>query len=189
MLITLGLVAVAQIIVLVVFGFCDPEPRGVGRIVAGAALLRDCNCRAAPRNVALLFTCASLPLFLGGEVEGGSRTVRRTLRDLGVGGGGAPDLCRHRTEPVRPIPDRAPRDARLHRRRDRLRPSSGRHRARARRRQHRRGDRGRVRGPHARRPRGHRHRPAARGAWASAPCSCSAPRWHCPIPTRSTTMR
>ena len=30
-------------------------------------------------NVALLFVCASLPLFLGGEVRGGSRTVRRTL--------------------------------------------------------------------------------------------------------------
>jgi amino acid transporter len=30
-------------------------------------------------NVALLFTCASLPLFLGGEVAGGGRTVRRTI--------------------------------------------------------------------------------------------------------------
>jgi amino acid transporter len=30
-------------------------------------------------NVALLFTCASLPLFLGGEVRGGGRTVRRTI--------------------------------------------------------------------------------------------------------------
>ena len=30
-------------------------------------------------NVALLFTCASLPLFLGGEVVGGGRTVRRTI--------------------------------------------------------------------------------------------------------------
>jgi amino acid transporter len=30
-------------------------------------------------NVALLFTCASLPLFLGGEVSGGGRTVRRTI--------------------------------------------------------------------------------------------------------------
>ena len=30
-------------------------------------------------NVALLFTCASLPLFLGGEVTGGGRTVRRTI--------------------------------------------------------------------------------------------------------------
>ena len=30
-------------------------------------------------NVSLLFTCASLPLFLGGEVAGGGRTVRRTI--------------------------------------------------------------------------------------------------------------
>lgn len=30
-------------------------------------------------NVALLFVCGSLPLFLGGEVRGGGRTVRRTL--------------------------------------------------------------------------------------------------------------
>ena len=30
-------------------------------------------------NVSLLFTCASLPLFLGGEVVGGGRTVRRTI--------------------------------------------------------------------------------------------------------------
>ena len=30
-------------------------------------------------NVALLFTCASLPLFLGGEIAGGGRTVRRTI--------------------------------------------------------------------------------------------------------------
>lgn len=30
-------------------------------------------------NVALLFLCGSLPLFLGAEVVGGSRTVRRTL--------------------------------------------------------------------------------------------------------------
>jgi amino acid transporter len=30
-------------------------------------------------NVSLLFTCASLPLFLGGEIVGGGRTVRRTI--------------------------------------------------------------------------------------------------------------
>ena len=30
-------------------------------------------------NVALLFTCAGLPLFLGGEVAGGGRQVRRTI--------------------------------------------------------------------------------------------------------------
>jgi amino acid transporter len=30
-------------------------------------------------NVSLLFTCASLPLFLGGSVIGGGRTVRRTI--------------------------------------------------------------------------------------------------------------
>ena len=39
-------------------------------------------------NVSLLFVCSSLPLFLGGEVRGGSRTVRRGLV-VGLGGAAA----------------------------------------------------------------------------------------------------
>lgn len=77
-LITLGLVAVAQIIVLVVFGFSILSHAGS----VGSSLGPHSSGMQLPRgaaNVALLFTCASLPLFLGGEVEGGSRTVRRTL--------------------------------------------------------------------------------------------------------------
>ena len=35
-------------------------------------------------NVALLFLCGSLPLFLGAEVVGGARTVRRTLVVAGL---------------------------------------------------------------------------------------------------------
>jgi len=41
-----------------------PELDGTGRAVGG---------------VALLFVCASLPLYLGGEIRGGSRTMRRAL--------------------------------------------------------------------------------------------------------------
>jgi len=48
-------------------------------------------------NVALVFTCASLPLFLGGEVSGGGRTVRRTilLRRRRHGGAAAGDGGTH----------------------------------------------------------------------------------------------
>jgi amino acid transporter len=72
-----GLVAVVQVALTIVlawvlwhhlganvsaFGVHDPasDARGVG-------------------NVALLFTCASLPLFLGADVAGGGRQVRRTI--------------------------------------------------------------------------------------------------------------
>jgi amino acid transporter len=40
--------------------------------------------RPGAANVALLFVCGSLPLFLGAEVAGGSRTIRRALPVAGV---------------------------------------------------------------------------------------------------------
>ena len=77
-LVTLGLVAVVQILVVIVLGFAILSHAGsvsssLGTHSSGLQLPRGAA------NVALLFTCASLPLFLGGEVEGGSRTIRRTL--------------------------------------------------------------------------------------------------------------
>ena len=40
--------------------------------------------RPGAANVALLFVCGSLPLFLGAEVAGGSRTIRRALPIAGI---------------------------------------------------------------------------------------------------------
>jgi amino acid transporter len=40
--------------------------------------------RTGTANVALLFVCGSLPLFLGAEVEGRSRTIRRVLPIAGI---------------------------------------------------------------------------------------------------------
>ncbi|HEY1514118.1 MAG TPA: hypothetical protein VGF66_10220 [Gaiellaceae bacterium] len=40
--------------------------------------------RPGAANVALLFVCGSLPLFLGAEVTGGSRTIRRALPVAGL---------------------------------------------------------------------------------------------------------
>jgi amino acid transporter len=75
---TLGVLGVGQLVVLLVLAGLElanghprfashPELSGTGRAVGA---------------VALLFVCASLPLYLGGEVRGGSRTMRRA-----VGGG------------------------------------------------------------------------------------------------------
>ena len=44
---------------------------------------RTGSCRGGA-NIALLFLCGSLPIFLGAEVIGGSRTVRRTLVGAGT---------------------------------------------------------------------------------------------------------
>jgi amino acid transporter len=60
-------------------------------LVLGGVLLRH-RTHAAPVHhvvhgsavIALLFVCGSLPLFLGAEVTGGRRTVRRTLVTAGV---------------------------------------------------------------------------------------------------------
>ncbi|HXY16958.1 MAG TPA: hypothetical protein VEH79_02160 [Gaiellaceae bacterium] len=72
---TLGLLAAAQLAAVVALGAVEyshtsaslaahPELNDVGRATGGTALL---------------FVCASLPLYLGAEVRGGSRTVRRGL--------------------------------------------------------------------------------------------------------------
>ena len=71
----LGVLGIAQVIVLlVVAGFelshvgahfaSHPSVDAMGRATGGAALL---------------FLCASLPLYFGGEIAGGSRTMRRVL--------------------------------------------------------------------------------------------------------------
>ena len=73
--VALGVLAVAQLVALLVLaGFefahasapfaSHPTVNTTGRATGGAALL---------------FVCASLPLYLGAEVQGGSRTVRRGL--------------------------------------------------------------------------------------------------------------
>lgn len=64
-------------------------------VVLGAAVIRRVGApstsfthahglRPGAANVALLFVCGSLPLFLGAEVEGRSRTIRRVLPIAGI---------------------------------------------------------------------------------------------------------
>jgi amino acid transporter len=94
----LGLFAAAQVVAMVVLAVvmyghtsptfaASPEFDGTGR-AAGAT--------------ALLFICASLPLYLGAEVAGGSRTVRRGLLAATVLVGGALLLT---AIPLSDIPD------------------------------------------------------------------------------------
>jgi len=72
---SLGALAVAQIVVLLVVG--GEELSHVGaRFAAHPGV--DATGRATG-GAALLFVCASLPLYFGGEVSGGSRTMRRAL--------------------------------------------------------------------------------------------------------------
>jgi hypothetical protein len=71
----LGALAVAQIVVLLVVA-------GVELSHAGASFAPHPGVDATGRataGTALLFVCASLPLYLGAEVQGGSRTVRRGI--------------------------------------------------------------------------------------------------------------
>jgi amino acid transporter len=73
-----AVVAVVQVALTVVLAVVIAQHAGVH---PGAFRLHS-NGPSVARgigNVALLFTCASLPLFLGGEVSGGGRTVRRTI--------------------------------------------------------------------------------------------------------------
>jgi amino acid transporter len=73
-----AVVAVVQVALTVVLAVVIAEHAGVH---PGAFRLHS-NGPSVARgigNVSLLFTCASLPLFLGGEVLGGGRTVRRTI--------------------------------------------------------------------------------------------------------------
>ena len=73
-----AVIAVVQVVLTLVFAWVLVNHAGVH---PGAFRLHA-NGPSVARgigNVALLFTCASLPLFLGGEVAGGGRTVRRTI--------------------------------------------------------------------------------------------------------------
>ncbi|MGH3002860.1 MAG: hypothetical protein ACRDM1_09425, partial [Gaiellaceae bacterium] len=73
-LIGLGALAAGQLVLLVVLGVV--ELSHVGAHVAAPTL--DTTGRATG-STALLFVCASLPLYLGAEVRGGARAVRRGL--------------------------------------------------------------------------------------------------------------
>jgi hypothetical protein len=71
----LGVVAAAQLVTMVVlagFAYGNTSPT-----FAAAPNVNEVGRAAA--GTALLFICASLPLYLGAEVAGGSRTVRRGL--------------------------------------------------------------------------------------------------------------
>ncbi|HEX6762747.1 MAG TPA: hypothetical protein VF094_08110 [Gaiellaceae bacterium] len=71
----LGVLAAAQIVLL--FVMSGVVLRHVGHVPVAAADSHD--TRRAAAGTALLFICASLPLYLGAEVRGGSRVVRRGL--------------------------------------------------------------------------------------------------------------
>ena len=71
----LGVLGVAQVVVLlIVAGF---ELSHVGAHIASHPSV-DTTGRATG-GAALLFVCASLPLYFGGEIAGGGRTMRRVL--------------------------------------------------------------------------------------------------------------
>ena len=71
----LGVLAAAQLVAMVVVaGFTAAN---AGAPIAPRADAGDTGRAAA--GTALLFVCASLPLFLGAEVRGGGRTIRRGL--------------------------------------------------------------------------------------------------------------
>jgi amino acid transporter len=82
---SLGLLAVAQIVVLLVVGGEEISHAGA-RFASHPGV--DATGRATGA-AALLFVCASLPLYFGGEVRGGSRTMRRALVAAVVIVGGA----------------------------------------------------------------------------------------------------
>ena len=71
----LALLGVAQVAALVVVGAF--ELRHVGAVFASSPNVNDTG--RATGGVALLFVCASLPLYFGAELAGGGRTMRRTL--------------------------------------------------------------------------------------------------------------
>jgi amino acid transporter len=77
-LVLVAVVAAVQVVLTVILAFVVAHHAGIHP--AGLAI--HSNTGSVARgigNVSLLFTCASLPLFLGGEVAGGGRTVRRTI--------------------------------------------------------------------------------------------------------------
>lgn len=76
-LVLVALVAVAQVALTVVLAWVVWRHLGVHPTAFG---VHDTSSDArGAGNVALLFTCAGLPLFLGAEVAGGGRQVRRTI--------------------------------------------------------------------------------------------------------------
>lgn len=72
---TLAVLGLAQVAVLVALAWI--ELRHAGAAFAPQPGLNDTG--RAVGGTALLFVCASLPLYLGGEIRGGSRTMRRAL--------------------------------------------------------------------------------------------------------------
>jgi amino acid transporter len=83
LLAALGVIAAIQLVLLVVMSAVTL--RHVGHVPVAGASAND-TARAAA-GTALLFVCASLPLYLGAEVRGASRTIRRGLvLALGVTG-------------------------------------------------------------------------------------------------------
>jgi hypothetical protein len=74
-LIGFGVVAVAQLVLLVVLGGLEYGHAGAPVTATAGG---DTTGRAVG-STALLFVCLSLPLYFGGETLGGSRTIRRGL--------------------------------------------------------------------------------------------------------------
>ena len=75
MLVGLGLLAAAQLVLMVVLAVLEFSHSSSH--LASHPELADTS--KATGNTALLFVCASLPLYLGAEVRGGSKTMRRAL--------------------------------------------------------------------------------------------------------------
>jgi hypothetical protein len=76
----LAVSAVLQLGILVVLGTAVMHHVGA----PAASFTHAHGLRPGAANVALLFVCGSLPLFLGAEVAGGSRTIRRALPIAGI---------------------------------------------------------------------------------------------------------
>lgn len=74
-LVGIGTLAAGQLVLLLAVGALEYR-HGSGHVVAAAASGPTGRATAA---TALLFVCVSLPLYLGAETAGGSRTVRRGL--------------------------------------------------------------------------------------------------------------
>jgi hypothetical protein len=72
---TLAVLGIAQVVGLAVLAYV--ELGHTGATFASHPSLNDTG--RATGGAALLFVCASLPLYLGGEIAGGSRTMRRAL--------------------------------------------------------------------------------------------------------------
>jgi hypothetical protein len=72
----LGVLAAAEVVALLVLGGVELSHAGAPVFASHPSV--DATGRATG-GAALLFICASLPLYLGAEVRGGSRTVRRGL--------------------------------------------------------------------------------------------------------------